>query len=54
MLRHRRSSSDVLDFEIEAAGTQFAAGSTARAALETLYDGNRWMINFNTETQVRA
>ncbi|OAX43647.1 polysaccharide lyase family 8 protein [Rhizopogon vinicolor AM-OR11-026] len=45
-------SNDVLDFEIEAAGTQFAAGSTAEAALETLYDGNRWMINFNTETQV--
>ncbi|KAJ8589420.1 polysaccharide lyase family 8 protein [Rhizopogon salebrosus TDB-379] len=45
-------SNDVLDFEIEAAGTQFAAGNTSQAALETLYDGDRWMINFNTETQV--
>ena len=48
------SSNDVLDFENEAAGTSFAAGSTAQAALETLYDGNRWMINRNIETQVRT
>ncbi|KAG0696264.1 polysaccharide lyase family 8 protein [Suillus ampliporus] len=45
-------SNDVLDFEIEAAGTSFAAGSEQQAALETLYDGDRWMINLNVETEV--
>jgi hypothetical protein len=48
------SSNDVLVFETAAAGTSFAANSEARAAFETLVDGNRWMINFNVETQVRA
>ncbi|KAG2129781.1 polysaccharide lyase family 8 protein [Suillus clintonianus] len=45
-------SNDVLVFETAAAGTSFEAGSESRAALETLYDGHRWMINFNAETQV--
>ncbi|KAG1749613.1 polysaccharide lyase family 8 protein [Suillus paluster] len=45
-------SNDVLDFEIEAAGTQFAAGDEQKAALETLYDGDRWMVNRNVETEV--
>lgn len=48
------SSNGVLVFETAAAGTSFAADSKARAALETLVDGNRWMINLNVETQVRA
>ncbi|KAG1828622.1 polysaccharide lyase family 8 protein [Suillus variegatus] len=45
-------SNGVLVFETAAAGTSFAADSKARAALETLVDGNRWMINLNVETQV--
>ncbi|KAG2045283.1 polysaccharide lyase family 8 protein [Suillus americanus] len=45
-------SNDILIFETAAAGTAFAAGSKARAALETLIDGNQWMINFNVKTQV--
>jgi hypothetical protein len=48
------SSNEVLVFETAAAGTSFAANSKARAAIETLVDGNRWMINVNVETQVRA
>ncbi|KAG5720111.1 Chondroitinase-AC [Termitomyces sp. T112] len=39
---------DILGFEIEAGGTQFAANATAQAALETLLDGDRWMIYGNS------
>ncbi|KAG1833845.1 polysaccharide lyase family 8 protein [Suillus variegatus] len=45
-------SNDVLDLETEAAGTQFAANATSRTALETLFDGNRWMIFRNVQTNV--
>lgn len=48
------STNDVLVFETAAAGTSFTAESKARAALETLVDGNRWMINLNVGTQVSA
>ncbi|KAG1825522.1 chondroitin AC/alginate lyase [Suillus subaureus] len=44
-------SNDILIFETAVAGTSFAAGGKARAALETLTDGNRWMITFDVETQ---
>lgn len=49
---NRTSSNDVLDLETEAAGTQFAANATSRTALETLFDGNRWMIFRNVQTNV--
>lgn len=45
-------SNDVLNLETEAAGTQFAANVTSRTALETLFDGNRWMIFRNVRTNV--
>ncbi|RXW22963.1 hypothetical protein EST38_g2892 [Candolleomyces aberdarensis] len=45
-------SNAVLDLEIAAAGTQFAAGSDSRHALETLFDGHKWMIYANSLTQV--
>ncbi|KAJ2927182.1 hypothetical protein H1R20_g9933, partial [Candolleomyces eurysporus] len=45
-------SNAVLDLEIASAGTQFAAGSDSRHALETLFDGNKWMIYANSLTQV--
>ncbi|KAI0639371.1 polysaccharide lyase family 8 protein [Trametes polyzona] len=43
---------DLLDFEIEAGGTQFQAGADARTALETLVDANQWMIYRNIFTNV--
>ncbi|KAF8626538.1 hypothetical protein AX15_004841 [Amanita polypyramis BW_CC] len=45
-------ANDVLDFEVEASGTQFTANSTVRTAFETLFDGNRWMIYRNALTGV--
>ncbi|KXN90692.1 Chondroitinase-AC [Leucoagaricus sp. SymC.cos] len=45
-------SNDVLDLEIQAAQTRFAAGEEPRSNLATLYDGNRWMIYYNTLTGV--
>ncbi|KAG1757532.1 polysaccharide lyase family 8 protein [Suillus lakei] len=43
-------SNDVLNLEIEAAGTQFAANTTSMNAFETLIDGNQWMIFRNVQT----
>ncbi|KAI0825161.1 polysaccharide lyase family 8 protein [Trametes gibbosa] len=43
---------DLFSFEIEAGGTQFQAGSDARTALETLVDGDQWMIYRNIFTNV--
>jgi hypothetical protein len=46
------STNDVLDFEVEAGGTQFEASSASRNAFETLFDGNRWMVYRNALTGV--
>ena len=46
------SANDVLDLEIEAGGTIFAAGSDSQNAFATLLEGNRWMIFRNTLTGV--
>jgi hypothetical protein len=35
-----------------AAGTQFAASDTAKSIFATIFDGNKWMIYYNTLTQV--
>jgi hypothetical protein len=35
-----------------AAGTQFAASATAKSIFATLFNGNKWMIYYNTLTQV--
>ncbi|KAH9849787.1 polysaccharide lyase family 8 protein [Lenzites betulinus] len=43
---------DLFSFEIEAGGTQFQAASDARTALETLVDGDQWMIYRNIFTNV--
>ncbi|KAI0304970.1 galactose mutarotase-like domain-containing protein [Russula brevipes] len=45
-------SNDVLELEIAAAGTQYAAGDTSRRAFETLVDGDQWMIYRNVKTNV--
>lgn len=45
-------SNDVLNLETEAAETEFAANATSRTAFETLFDGNRWMIFRNVQTNV--
>jgi hypothetical protein len=39
-------------FEIEAAGTRFAADAESRSALALLFDGDEWMIYRNTITGV--
>ncbi|THH15976.1 hypothetical protein EW146_g4583 [Bondarzewia mesenterica] len=46
------SSNDVLDFEIEAAGTEFQATNSSRSAFSALWEGNQWMIFRNTLTNV--
>jgi hypothetical protein len=46
------STNDVLDFEVEASDTQFAASPASRAAFETLFNGDRWMIYRNSLTGV--
>ncbi|KAI0651820.1 polysaccharide lyase family 8 protein [Trametes meyenii] len=43
---------DLFEFEIEAGGTQFQANSDSRTALETLVDGDQWMIYRNIFTNV--
>lgn len=45
-------TNDVLDFEVEASDTQFAASPASRAAFETLFNGDRWMIYRNSLTGV--
>jgi hypothetical protein len=46
------SLNQVLRLEIAAAGTPFSAPSDAVRAIETLIDGDRWMIYRNTNTKV--
>ncbi|KAF8063439.1 hypothetical protein FPV67DRAFT_1654673, partial [Lyophyllum atratum] len=43
-------SNTILGAKIEAAGSPFAASATSRAAFETLFEGNSWMIIRNTIT----
>ncbi|KAG5641787.1 hypothetical protein DXG03_004191 [Asterophora parasitica] len=43
---------DILALEIEAAGTQFAANETGKAAFATLIAGDRWMIYSNVAQNV--
>lgn len=43
---------DILDLEVAAAGTQFAAGADSKTAFATLFSGNKWMIYRNTLTGV--
>ncbi|KAF9270093.1 polysaccharide lyase family 8 protein [Marasmius fiardii PR-910] len=43
-------TNDVLDLEVAAAGTQFAANETSKSAMELLFDGDSWMIYRNTQT----
>ncbi|KAG0708897.1 polysaccharide lyase family 8 protein [Suillus ampliporus] len=45
-------SNDVLNLETEAAETQFTANATSKTAFETLFDGDRWMIFRNVQTNV--
>ncbi|KAF8973958.1 polysaccharide lyase family 8 protein [Flammula alnicola] len=45
-------ANDLLDLEVEAGGTMFAASSDSQNALATLFDGDRWMIFRNTITGV--
>ena len=47
-----RSANDILDLEIAAAGTQFAAGADSKMAFATLFSGNKWMIYRNTLTGI--
>ena len=49
---HQYSSNDVLALEIEAAGTQFEAGTSSKDAFASLIDGDQWMIYRNVETGV--
>lgn len=41
-------ANQVLNVELVAAGTQFAAGSVSRSAMNTLFEANRWMVFRNT------
>ncbi|KAI0257642.1 polysaccharide lyase family 8 protein [Lactifluus subvellereus] len=45
-------SNDVLELQIDAAGTQYAANPTSQRAFETLIDGDQWMIYRNVKTNV--
>jgi len=47
-----RSTNDVLELEIEAAGTRFAAQGGSRMAFESLMNASQWMIYQNTQTGV--
>lgn len=51
-LRVHHSSNDVLQYEIEAGGTQFEGPTASRSAFETLWQANPWMIFRNTGTNV--
>jgi hypothetical protein len=46
------SSNDVLDLQIDAAGTQYAADTDSRHPFETLFDGDQWMVYRNVKTNV--
>ena len=45
-------ANNVMALEIEAGGTEFAANDTGIDAFETLWDGNQWMVVYNTLTSV--
>ncbi|KAI9456630.1 polysaccharide lyase family 8 protein [Russula earlei] len=45
-------TNDILELQIDAAGTQYAADATSRRAFETLIDADQWMIYRNVETNV--
>ncbi|CAK5268181.1 unnamed protein product [Mycena citricolor] len=45
-------TNDLVDLEVEAGGTQFEASSASKAALGTLFTGDRWMIYRNVLTGV--
>ncbi|KAF8168065.1 polysaccharide lyase family 8 protein [Crassisporium funariophilum] len=45
-------TNDILDLEVEAGGTTFAAGADSQNAFATLFDGHRWMIFRNSLTGV--
>ncbi|KAI9445284.1 polysaccharide lyase family 8 protein [Lactarius indigo] len=45
-------SNDVLELQIDAAGTQYASDTSSQAAFETLIDGDQWMIYRNVKTNV--
>ncbi|KAF8652215.1 hypothetical protein AX16_004493 [Volvariella volvacea WC 439] len=45
-------SNGLLDFEIVAAGTRFGASPEQQSAFGTLFDGNKWMIIYNTVARV--
>jgi hypothetical protein len=51
-LRFLTSSNDVLELQIDAPGTQYAADVTSQRAYGTLIDGDQWMIYRNVETNV--
>lgn len=48
----RTSSKDVLELQIDAAGTQYAADTDSQRAFETLIDGDVWMVYRNVKTDV--
>ncbi|KIJ68409.1 polysaccharide lyase family 8 protein [Hydnomerulius pinastri MD-312] len=45
-------TNDVLNLEIEATGTRFAANQTSKDAFGTLFNGDAWMIYRNIKTNV--
>ncbi|KAJ6519860.1 polysaccharide lyase family 8 protein [Mycena sanguinolenta] len=45
-------TSDILDLEVEAGGTQFQESPAGQTAFATLFGGNSWMIYYNALTQV--
>ena len=47
-----KSTNDVLALEIEAAGTEFEAGTTSKDAFASLIDGDQWMIYRNIFTNI--
>ena len=51
-LRILTSSNDVLELQIDAAGTLYAADATSQHAFETLIDGDQWMIYHNVVTNI--
>ena len=46
------SSNGVLELQIDAAGTQYAADTDSQHAFETLIDGDQWMVYRNVKTNV--
>jgi hypothetical protein len=46
------SANDVLNLEVEASGTQFAANQTSKDAFGTFFNGSAWMIYRNIKTNV--